>query len=104
MGKFLILKSAQFRLDEIYQYNLNRWGKEQAEIYIEGLFEAFSQVSDNEVLSRPIPAEFVIKGFYFKYKKHFVYWKYLASDQVGIVTILHQRMHQMRQFDDIQRL
>ena len=100
MAKFLIQEAATFRLDQIYRYTLSRWGVEQAESYIEGLFDAFSRVGEKSLISRPIPAEFGVNGFYIRYKKHFVYWKYLNSGDVGIVTTLHERMHQIGQFKD----
>ena len=45
------------------------------------------------VASRPIPAEFAIDGFYFRHEHHFVYWRRLSNGYIGIVTILHERMH-----------
>ncbi len=57
-------------------------------------------MESHEVLSRPIPAEFGVDGFFFRYEKHFVYWKYLTSGDVGIVTILHERMHQIERFQN----
>jgi hypothetical protein len=39
-------------------------------------------------------------GFFFRYQKHFFYWRYLSNDIVGIVTILHERMHQIERFKD----
>jgi toxin ParE1/3/4 len=52
----------------------------------------------HEVLSHPIPAEFDVEGFFFQYEKHFVYWKVLNNGDLGIVTVLHQRMHQIDRF------
>jgi len=98
---FKVENSASFRLDEIYQYTLREWGEKQAEEYIEGLFDVFQNIVKNEVLSHPIPAEFNVDGFYVKYKKHFIYWKRLQNGEVGIVTILHERMHQIKQFKEI---
>jgi len=95
---FKIEHAASFRLDEIYQYTLHEWGKIQAEIYVNGLFDIFDKIVKKQVLSYPVPAEFGVNGFYVKYKKHFVYWRYLGGGEVGIVTILHERMHQMKQF------
>ena len=95
---FKIESAASFRLDEIYQYTLHEWDKNQAEIYVNGLFDVFEKIVKKQVLSHPVPAEFNVNGFYVEYKKHFVYWKYLESGEVGIVTILHERMHQMKQF------
>ena len=89
----MILKSAAFRLDDIYRYTLNEWGKDQADSYILGLFEQFEGIANETVMSRPISAEFGVDGYFSQYKKHVVYWKRLPSGQVGIVTILHERMH-----------
>jgi len=95
---FKIESAASFRLDEIYQYTLHKWGENQAKIYVDGLFDVFEKIVKKQVLSHPVPAEFGVNGFYVKYKKHFIYWKYLESGEVGVVTILHERMHQMKQF------
>ena len=99
MADFLLQDAATFRLDEIYRYSLTKWGREKADSYINDLFDAFAKVGDSEVFSQSIPAEFGISGFYFKHQKHLIYWKYLDSGDVGIVTILHQRMHQIKHFD-----
>lgn len=100
MTQFLIQNSASFRIDEIYRYTLEQWGATKAESYISGLFEAFKKIETHEVLSRPIPAEFGVNGFFFRYERHFVYWKYLSNGVVGIVTILHERMHQIERFKE----
>ena len=39
MPQYRILKSAATRLEEIYIYTQERWGDEQAQRYIEGLFD-----------------------------------------------------------------
>jgi len=100
MVRFLVQNTASHRIDEIFRYTLDQWGVEQAETYIIGLFDAFAKVESHEVLSRPIPAEFGINGFFFRYKKHFVYWRYLSNGDIGIVTILHQCMHQIERLKD----
>ncbi|HIC99264.1 MAG TPA: type II toxin-antitoxin system RelE/ParE family toxin [Pyrodictiaceae archaeon] len=100
MTQFLVQNSASHRIDDIYRYTRRKWGTAQAESYITGLFVAFEKIETHEVLSHPIPAEFGVTGFFFRYKKHFVYWKYLSNDTVGIVTILHEQMHQIERFKD----
>ena len=100
MARFLVQGAASHRIDEIFQYTLDQWGAEQAKAYIVGLFAAFAKMGTHEVLSRPVPAEFGVSGFFFKYEKHFVYWRYLNNGDVGIVTILHERMHQIERFKD----
>lgn len=93
-----VQESASLRLDEIYRYTRNRWGAEQADRYINDLFATFERIEDHSVASRPIPAEFGVAGFYFPHEHHFVYWRRLSNGDVGIVTILHERMHQMDRF------
>jgi len=93
-----VQEAASRRLDEIYRYTRDRWGEAQADSYITGLFEAFDGIADHRTLSKPIPADFGVDGFYFRHERHFVYWRHLADGGIGIVTILHERMHLIDRF------
>jgi len=44
-----------------------------------------------------------VSGYYARCGQHFVYWKVLSDGTVGIVTVLHERMHQLDHFrhDDL---
>lgn len=95
-----IQDAASLRLDEIYRYTRDRWGAEQADRYITELFAAFGRIVGGGVASRPVPAEFGVDGFYFRQAHHVVYWRRLSNGDVGIVTILHERMHQIDRFRD----
>lgn len=95
-----VQEAASVRLDEIYRYTRDRWGEAQAEAYVKGLFAAFEQIDTRGVASRPVPAEFGAEGYFFRYERHFVYWKRLANGDIGIVTILHERMHQIERLKD----
>ena len=90
--------SAALRIDEIYRYSRNRWGTTQADSYIAGLFDTFERIAEGGVASRPVPAEFGVDGYFVRYEKHFVYWKWLRNGDIGIVTVLHERMHQFGRF------
>ncbi len=94
-SRFRVQEAASYRLDEIYRYTRAHWGKRQADRYITGLFEAFAGISSHHTPSRPIPAELGIEGYFFHHERHFVYWRKLSDGDVGIVTILHERMHQI---------
>jgi toxin ParE1/3/4 len=95
-----VQEAASLRLDEIYRYTRDRWGDAQAERYIADLFATFDRIESHGLFSRPIPAEFGVEGYYFRHAQHFVYWRRLSSGDIGIVTILHERMHQMDRFRD----
>ena len=90
--------AAAVRIDEIYRYTRDRWGEAQADAYIAGLFEAFEGIASGRTVSRPVPAEFGVDGYVFRYRRHFVYWKTLGDGATGIVTVLHERMHQLDRF------
>ncbi len=92
--------SAALRIDEIYRYSRDRWGAKQADTHITGLFDAFGRIAEGGVASRPVPAELGVDGYFFRYQKHFVYWKWLSNGDIGIVTVLHERMHQFGRFLD----
>ncbi len=98
MTRIRIQEAASYRLDDIYRYTRDRWGEQQAERYITGLFEAFEGIKTRKTLSKPIPAEFGIEGYFFRYERHVVYWRRLSNEDIGIVTVLHERMHQMDRF------
>ncbi len=90
--------AASHRIDGIYRYTRDRWGEAQADRYVTGLFDAFARIETHGVTSRPIPAEFGVDGYVFRYERHLVYWRRLSNGDIGIVTILHERMHQIERF------
>lgn len=98
MSRIRVQTAASLRLDEIYRHTRDRWGTEQADRYVTGPFEAFEKIATHGVASRPVPAEFGVDGFVFRYERHFVYWRPLSDGSIGIVTILHERMHQIDRF------
>lgn len=100
MAAVRIQEAASHRLDEIYRYSRERWGTRQADRYIVGLFAAFDRIESHGVMSRPVPAAFGVEGYFFRYERHVVYWRRLSNGDIGIVTILHERMHQIDRFRD----
>lgn len=93
-----VQEAAAHRLDEIFRYTRDKWGADQAERYITSMFEAFGRIADYGVPSRPVPAEFGVDGFYFRFERHVIYWRKLDNGDIGIVTVLHARMHQIDRF------
>lgn len=98
MAAVRVQEAASRRIDDIYRYTRERWGRAQAERYVEGLFETFAKIDTHGVMSRPVPAAFGVDGFVLRYESHMVYWRRLADGDIGIVTILHVRMHQIERF------
>ena len=100
MTSFKVQDAAGHRLDQIYAYTRDTWGEAQAERYIRGLFDKFEAIAAHRFPWRPIPAEFGVDGYVCRYEKHVIYWKRLGDGGVGIVTVLHERMHQIERFQE----
>lgn len=98
MAAVRVQEAASHRLDEIYRFTRDRWGTDQADRYITGLFAASDAIEAHGVMSRPVPAAFGVEGYVFRYERHFVYWRRLTGGDIGIVAILHERMHQIDRF------
>jgi plasmid stabilization system protein ParE len=97
---FRIQEAASLRLDEIHRHTRDRWGADQADRYITDLFAALDRIEGHCVASRPVPAEFGVAGFYCRQEPHFVYRRRLSDGDIGIVTILHERIRQTDRFPD----
>jgi toxin ParE1/3/4 len=97
---YLLGPQADQQLDQIYEYTAIEWGEDQADRYVELLFQYFSNVAAKNVIWRAVPAEFGIEGYFGKCEHHFVYWKVLDTGDVGFVAILHERMHQIEQIQN----
>jgi toxin ParE1/3/4 len=95
MSAYYLEPAADRALDEIYEYTAANWGEDQADAYISGLFAFFDDVTSKKATWRAVPAEFGVTGYFNKYGHHFVYWRMMRSGGIGIVAILHDRMHQM---------
>jgi len=95
VSSYRVLDAAGDRIDDIYRYIRERWGEAQADAYIRELFARFGEIAARKVPWRAIPAPFGIDGHVCQYERHFIYWKVLEDGTVGIVTVLHERMHQL---------
>lgn len=100
MSAIRVQAAAAHRIDEIYRYTEATWGEAQAERYIRGLFARFEAIAARRVPWRPIPADFGVDGYVSRYEQHVIYWKLLSNGDLGIVTVLHERMHQIERFRD----
>lgn len=100
MSGFLVQAAALGRLDQIHRYTAQQWGAAQADAYIRSLFDRFARIAAREQPWRRIPAEFGIDGFMCRHERHLIYWRVLDDGMVGIVTVLHERMHAIARLRD----
>ena len=95
-----IQEAASVRLDEIYRYTRDTVGRGAGRNLHHRLVRRLRADRNTRCHSRPVPAEFGVEGYFFRYERHFVYWRQLSNGDIGIVTILHERMHQIDRFKE----
>jgi toxin ParE1/3/4 len=64
------------------------------------LFAAFEQIETRGVDVEARAGRVRGGGYFFRYERHFVYWRRLSNGDIGIVTVLHERMHQIARLKD----
>lgn len=100
MSSYFIQPAASARLEEIYRYSLQQFGRAQADRYLDGAFARFDDIAERRVTWRRIPSEFGVDGFFTRYESHFVFWKLRRDGEVAIVAILHRRMDLSRRLHE----
>jgi toxin ParE1/3/4 len=83
---------AEAAVAEIYDYTYLAWGEDQAEKYIQGIFDKFEAISLHLIFWRPIKLEYGVSGFFTRYGKHLIFWRQFGEGQIGIADILHDSM------------
>ena len=62
------------------------------------LFDRFHAIAARHFPWRRIPAEFGVDGYACRYERHFIHRKLLDDGAIGIVAILHERVHRIERF------
>lgn len=101
MSRYLLEKAANASLDDIYAYTKETWSEAQADTYLTGMFARFEAIASGTVHAREVDAAFGIKAWFCRYRHHYVYWKRLDDGRIGIMAILHERMHQAARLCDV---
>jgi toxin ParE1/3/4 len=90
MAGFRLLRRARADLLDIGAFTADRWGDDQAERYLVGLFAGFQTLVDRPELRRPFreipPYLRALVG------KHAVFYRIASDGEVLIVRVLHAVM------------
>ena len=98
MSGFVLTSKALNDLKEIGRYTEHTWGLEQRNRYLSIIDQCFHDLAAAPLKGRDCHA---IRSGYRKHQtgRHFVFYRVLASDQIEIVRVLHERMDVERHFD-----
>ena len=90
MGYQLSVKAAD-DLEKIWLYTLENWQLEQADKYINLLFDEMEYVSANPLSGKDIST--IRENYrYTKVKSHLIFYRIRTATSIEIIRILHQRM------------
>lgn len=90
MAEFTLRPKAITDLEEIWDYTVETWGKEQAERYLHLINQGFRKIAENPGLGRPSDA---IRKGYRRYGvgRHLIFYR--SNDaKIDVARILHERM------------
>lgn len=92
MSRIRYMPAALRALEAIFDYTLETWGEAQADDYVNRLFAACEALPP--AVPRAIPFEFGVEGFVTHCQHHRIYWRQSTEDEIVVVCVLHERMHQ----------
>ena len=98
--KYLFYSAADRRQDEIWDYTVEKWGEDQAIRCIEGLHSAIAQAAAGQIVWRKLIHP-KLSGIYFlRYENHFVFFRELPNDAIGVISILHENLDLPSRLED----
>lgn len=83
---------ARRRIIEIWHYTDKTWGEKQADKYVRGLYESIDELASKKYTWRKLEHEDVNGIYFVRYKHHYVFFRELSKEMLGIVNVLHESM------------
>ena len=101
MNGYRLLETADNHIDDIYAYSLAMWGEQKANAYVRSLYSEFAAIAARRRPWRKLPAAFDVDGYFSRHERHFIYWRLIENEAIGIVAVLHERMQQLDRFREL---
>ena len=99
MTKVAIRPKARFDLDDIWDYTIDAWGRDQAKIYLRAINHAFQKLAKNPHLGKKYDG--IHEGLRaYPSGKHLIFY-FKTNAGIDIVRILHERMDIISQGEDV---
>jgi len=108
---YLFFPTADKAQDSIWQYSYETWGEKQAVKYIKGMHCHLQLLSEKKKVWRIVPSHLVVPSdlsleiYFTKYEYHYLFFRELSAEKIGILAILHEKADiPVRLCDDLRRL
>lgn len=97
--------------DKIWRDTVEKWGETQADAYIVGLHHHLKRLCEEQRIWRRLPQKLAVpadvkrEAYFSRYERHYVFFRKLDNGDLGIMSILHERMDlPVRLADDLAAL
>ncbi|ENN85340.1 hypothetical protein RHSP_53488 [Rhizobium freirei PRF 81] len=84
--------------DKIWRDTVEKWGEAQAVTYIRGLHAHLQLLTKDRHLWRRLPQRLAVpadvkrEAYFSRYEHHYVFFRILNNGDLGVMSILHERM------------
>lgn len=98
MAAYRFYPRADAAQDKIWNDTVKDWGEEQAVVYITGLHAHLRRLCDNRMIWRKLPHKLAVPAdvkrdaYFSRYERHYIFFRELDSGDLGVMSILHERM------------
>lgn len=87
----IIYKTAEVRLGQIWDYTIEKWGEEQADLYLRKLDACIQGLNTQRHLWRSVKDMRLLGVFFVRCEHHFIFFRELEG-RVAVISILHENM------------
>lgn len=97
MANYQLTLAAEDDLRGIWRYTYDKWGPEQADMYLDQIGDCLDAIGLGRVHSRS--SDKLPDGVYvYRCQKHFIFW--IDIDNLIIIAVLHERMDVVERLKD----
>ncbi|MCF7984103.1 MAG: type II toxin-antitoxin system RelE/ParE family toxin [Thiohalocapsa sp.] len=91
MGAFSLTNAAKSDLRNIAKFTERRWGREQRQLYLKGMDDAFHRLADSPTLG--VSCGHIASDLRkHPFQSHMIYYDTVSATHISIVRVLHKRM------------
>lgn len=88
-------------IEQIWLYTVDNWSVEQADRYVNLIFDEMEYLADNPVAGKDLTH---IRKDYrsSKVKSHLIFYRLVEKNDIEIIRVLHQRMDIVNQLEEME--
>lgn len=84
-------RAAALRLDQIWDYTVEKWGEEQADSYLRKLGACIQALKTQRHLWRSVKDKRLPGVFFIRCEHHFIFFREIEG-RLAVISILHENM------------